>query len=151
MRLTRCVAASVLLVSAAAAPAAAEDPLPAIAQYVEPIPTSSGSTRLQAGDPPRNSPKPQLAAPVEDQLAQEGKSDENALRALVTEPALGAPQTTLRPHHAPEEAASARDALEAESRPSSAAFDAAVGGASERTFQFLILCLLVVTPVMFVS
>lgn len=146
----RCVLLSVVGLVVCAPPAAAEEPLPAIAQYVESFPTSSGPVRGQASDP--EGPKPRLSAPVENRLEQEGGSDETILRGLATEPSLGAPQKSVPHVRRSDEALAVKEALRSGSTPSARFFGAAdlTDGGGNR-LPVLLFGLLALTPLLLVG
>jgi len=85
-----------VLVAPALAPAnaAAGDqlPVPAIAQYVESIPTSGGPAVPAAAPTPRVR---KLPATVQQKVLVQGGTDAPTIEAIATSSAYGAPQTTL--------------------------------------------------------
>lgn len=132
----------------AAPPAAADEPLPAIAQYVEAIPTSSGPVR--GARPATEVAKPQLSTTADSRLRRSGGSDEPALRVIVTEPALGAPQEALDRPLRSDELQNVRDALDAGSTPNADFVGSAAVGDGKR-LPALVLVLLLLTPLLVVG
>jgi hypothetical protein len=97
-RRTGILLAAVAAVVALHPPAAyAEDPLPAIAQYVESMPSASGPVRRdRAGAGVSRRPSQPLLSPTaESHLRSAGGRDAVALRRIATNPSLGAPQRRL--------------------------------------------------------
>jgi hypothetical protein len=84
------LAAALLAQSAGAAEPPPDPSDSALAQYVEQIPTSSGSKAVgRAGDQPAGVP---LGASADSQLRAQGGTDADLLEAIATSPALGAPE-----------------------------------------------------------
>jgi hypothetical protein len=145
----KCLFLSLIALGLSAGPAAADDPLPAVAQYVESIPTGSGPVRGQASDP--DAPKAELSAPVESSLQQSGGTDENTLREIATEPSLGAPKKRFSHPPRSDEAQVAKEASGARSLPTGHALSTAVTGGSGQRLPAILLGLIVLTPAVLVG
>jgi hypothetical protein len=84
------------LVPATAAAAGPSLPAPAVAQYVESIPTSTGPVVPGATKPTAR----KLPAALQEEVAAKGGSDAAVLEQIATSSVYGAPQTTLTPSDA---------------------------------------------------